>query len=409
MDKPELFNNTEVIARDFKVPGGSITKQSPRFKSGHWLLLLLGALCLMFIVFISLARSIQLTALTIVPGKTSETVIADAKLTISSLIKLPIGNRILLLPGKHVVDVQAAGFHPVNQEIEVGLGRHQQFEITLEPLPGKLDIQLNPSVGAKLMLNGEEFGQLPGIINAVPAGQHEVTIDASLYRAATRSVIVRGKGLTEDLEIDLEPAWANLSVDSIMPSQAKIFIDDKEVGVTPLTIKVEEGNHSLRITAEKFKPYEQNFTMVAQQDIEVPRVTLLPADGILEVQTNPDNAAVIVNGEYQGTSPITINIKPQQIQKLQVYKAGFRLQSAELLLQPEQQISKKINLLEDLVSVRFSLSPSNAELIIDGVLKGTGSQTITMNTLPHKISVRKAGYVSKNRHNRTDQIGYSSR
>jgi formylglycine-generating enzyme required for sulfatase activity len=134
--------------------------------------------------------------------------------------------------------------------------------------------------------------------------------------------------------------------------------------------------------------------MIAQQDLQVPAVQLIPADGILEVVTNPPQAAVILNGEYLGVSPITMRLKPDQSQKLQFYKSGFRVRTEQITLAPAQQEKQEIALSQDVASVKFSISPASAELYIDGVRRGTGSQTLRLNTLPHKISVRKSGYVS---------------
>jgi len=244
-----------------------------------------------------------------------------------------------------------------------------------------------------VLLDGQPFGELPGLMQNIAAGQHQLSVDAPLYRAVTRSVLVAGKGERETLSITLDPAWGKLSIDS-EPSAVNVLIDGDLVGQTPLQIKVEEGSHTLSLATEKFKQYTQKFTMIAQQDLQVAAVQLIPADGILEVVTNPAEAAVILNGEYLGVSPMTVRLKPDQSQKIQFYRSGFRVRTEQITLTPAQHEEQQFTLSQDVASVRFSISPETAELYIDGVRRGRGSQTISLNTLPHKISVRKAGYVS---------------
>ena len=393
MTKLEQPDNLTIRAAEFQAPTGIQQTSSFELTRWHWILFAVALFCLLFIAFITFARSIQINAVT--PSLTNSKLMLSqsADIELESKIKLPIGNRVLVLPGTHQVVARAPGFQAAAQEISVGAGRHQLFELLLLPLPGQLAITLNPAVSAKLQLDGKFIATLPGEIENIPAGQHEISIDAPLYRAATKSIVVQGKGLTESLQIDLVPAWGNLSIDSL-PQTASVLIDGEAVGRTPLQIKVEEGSHSLTIEADKFKPFSQEFTMITGQDLQVPTITLTPADGVLEVQSDPPRAAVILNGEYQGTSPISLRLKPDQDQRLQIYKAGYRLQGQQISLAPDQRETRKFSLQQDVSQVRFSIVPPDAELIVDGVSRGRGSQTLKLNTLPHAVIVRKTGYVS---------------
>ncbi|MEM7357568.1 MAG: PEGA domain-containing protein [Pseudomonadota bacterium] len=393
MTKLDQLNNAVIVEEEFQAPTGVVEAPSFKFTSVHFLLMGLALLCLLFILFITLARSIQITTVTANITKPEQLLLQAAEVKLDSWLKLPLGNRVLVLPGSLGVTATAEGFSELQQTLEVGSGRHQQFELILVPLPGQLDITLSPGVAATLSIDGEQFADLPRLVEGVPAGQHEIIIDAPLYRSATRSIVVQGKGQTESLEVTLDPAWGELSLGST-PESARILIDGEEVGVTPLTLKVEEGTHTLQVQADKFKPYSQEFTIFAQQELQVPNIELIPADGILEVATRPAEAAVILNGEYRGLSPITLRVKPDQPQRLQLYRAGYRLQDEELSLAPAQRQLEQVQLQQDVAAVRFSVSPSDAVIYVDGVRRGTGSQTINLNTLPHRVSVRKPGYVS---------------
>ncbi len=392
MSKLDQLSNQAIEPQAFEAPSGAIAAEKFRLTAGHWALIGLALLALMFMAFITLARSIQIVAVTPELEDPNSLLPQAAEVEIEALFKLPIGNRTLVLPGSHALKVSSPGFVTVEQNIEVERDRHQNFEIVLLREPGKLEITLEPTVAATVLLNGQEVGSLPGLIENIPAGRHEIAIDAPLYRPASQSVLVEGKAQTQDLSFTLDPAWANVSLNSV-PEGATIKIDDEVVGTTPAVVQVEEGARSLVLEAEKFKPHQQDFTVFAQQHIQVDPIELIPADGILKVNTQPGEAAVIINGEYQGVTPITLALKPNVAQRLQVYRAGYRLQDQSLTLQPAVEETTEIALQQDSVAVRFSVSPSDAELIVDGVSRGTGSKTLNLNTLPHSVRVRKAGYV----------------
>lgn len=397
MTKLEQFNNTQIEAAPFEAPSGRAEVESFTLSRGHWMLFFFALVCIAFIAFITLARSVQVSAITPILVKPDTYSIQPAQIAIDTSLKLPLGNRVLLLPGKHSVTLQADGYQTLTHDLQVSKERHQQFELIMTRLPGSLKVSLQAELEttAQVTIDGQSVGELPGIIEGIAAGERQITIDAPLYRPVTTTMMIQGKGQVEEISVGLQPAWAEYSL-STLPEGATVNIDGQSMGETPLTLKLEEGLRSLAIKAAGFKLFEQEVGVVAEQNIAVPEIELIPADGELDITSTPGSAAVILNGEYRGVTPLKLTVAPNQSQTLQVYKAGYRLHQKELSLAPEQQVEQSIDLNQDLVSVRLSVSPSDAQVIVDGVNRGKGSQNLNLNTLPHKISVRKPGYVAYN-------------
>ena len=393
------LNNREISAADFSLPSGRV--EQPRFKltAIHFALFALAVLCLLFIGFITFARSIEVRAIK-VDLQNPETFFSQAaQIDIDTVLKLPLGNRVLLLPGEHQLSIVAEGFTSIEQSLQVGSERHQQFEIELVRLPGALDINIsNPSgdaITADVLIDGAVVGTLPGIIDGIAAGQHQLTVDAPLYRPVSQSILVTGKGETQSVNLSLQAAWAEYQLSS-QPAGADVLLDEVVVGQTPLTLKIEEGTHQLVVTADKFKPFTQEIGVVAGEDLTIPSIDLIPADGELNLTSTPVGAAIILNREFRGVTPMTLEVPPNVEQRVQIYKAGFQLSEQTLKFEPEQAIDKQVNLSADIIPVRISVSPNDAQVYVDGVARGQGSQTLNLNTLPHKISVRKPGYVTQN-------------
>ncbi len=379
---------------DFQAPGSEEKVSRFRPTIAHFLLLGVALICVGFISFISIAKSIQVTAVTVNLNNPEELLLQPAKVTIHSRIKLPLGNRVLVMPGEHKVSLSAEGYKPLSQNLNVLGDRHQQFEIVLTRLPGKLDISLPESVTALAMIDGIEAGKVSGVLSDVSAGLHELTIDAELYRPFTKSLIVRGKGETQAMDIALEPAWAEYQF-STVPSGADIKIDGVIKATTPATVRVEEGTRSLVLESSGYKPYEQELSVVAQEVITAPEIELIPADGRINLASTPSGAAVILNDEFKGVTPISIAVKPSKEHKLKVYKAGYQLAQESYTLNPDQVKEADFKLSADLIKVEISVAPSDAVVFVDGLQRGTGSQNLALNSLPHRISVRKPGYVTQ--------------
>lgn len=379
---------------DFQVPGAEVQLSRFRPTLTHFALLILAVLSVVFISFITLAKSIQVIAVTTNLNNPKELYLQSADLKIHSSVKLPLGNRVLVLPGEHVISLSAPGFELLNQTLQVVGGRHQQFEIVMTRLPGNLDISVPEGVLATAIIDGEKVGEVPGVLKDLPAGLHELTIDADLYRPFSTSVIVQGKGETQALTAQLEPAWAEYLFRTI-PEGADIHIDGVVKAKTPATVKVEEGSRSLTLAAVGYKPYEQELSVVAQEKITAPEIQLIPADGLLELESAPSGAAVILNNEFQGVTPMSIAVKPNHPQSLKIYKAGYQLAEQSYTLNPDETELAAFDLSADLVRVKISVSPADAAVFVDGAKRGNGSQDIALNSLPHSISVRKPGYVTQ--------------
>jgi hypothetical protein len=91
------------------------------------------------------------------------------------------------------------------------------------------------------------------------------------------------------------------------PAGAKLFVDGVEKGVTPLTVQLKPGAHSLELRGDG-PPRLMPITMTAgaqiSQYIEIPKVAANA--GQLQVRTEPAGARVSVDGVLRGTSPVTV-------------------------------------------------------------------------------------------------------
>ena len=399
------LDNTVISAAEYQAPSSADTKQRLRLTRSHWALIIAAIVCIAFMSFISVSRSIIINLVTPSLTEADSFTPIEADFELDNWLKLPLGNRLLVLPGSSNITVTAKGFQALQSELQIGFERHQQHQLVLTPLPGNLAITLTNKLSndvippeflrAEVTIDGQAVTDLPSFIENVGAGQREIVIDAPLYRSASATVVVQGKGVTQNLTMQLEPAWAQYSF-STEPENASLLVDGENFGNSPLTIKLEEGTRVITVQAEGFKDFVQEANVVAHEDLTIPTIKLIPADGVIEVQTQPSKAAVILNGEYRGVSPLQLKVAPNQAQHLQIYKAGYQLAEQNVTLQPAQVIDNNFELQQDRVPVSFSVSPQDAEIFIDGVRRGQGSQSIRLTTLPHKISIRRNGYVSYN-------------
>lgn len=393
-------NNSAINPSEFSAPSAAHSTRKFNFTVAHFAFGVVGLISVLVVSFISLATSVEVRAIERNLNKPTKFIALNADISFDSLIKLPLGNRVLLLSGQHKVTATAEGYESISRSLDVGEDANQSFELELVRLPGSLDITLKASNDevitelATVLIDGLERGRAPALITDIAAGNHEFTVDTPLYRSVTQSVLIKGKGQTQSLALVVEPAWAEVVINS-QPEGANILLDGELKGTTPLTLKIEEGRHALAIQAEKYKTYERSIGVVAGENLVFPPVQLIPADGVLKLNSSPIGAAVILNSEYRGNTPITLALAPDKAQNIQLYKAGYQIERKEIRLKAASSVEESIDLNSDVIAVKVSVSPNDATVFVDGRARAKGSQTLNLTTLPHSISVRKNGYVTQ--------------
>ena len=93
------------------------------------------------------------------------------------------------------------------------------------------------------------------------------------------------------------------------PSGVTVVIDGQHRGSTPLTLDLSPGNHVLQIVSDghvRKIPVTIAEGRELAQFVELPTVAPAPTDGQLQVRSEPAGARVLIDGQYRGVAPLTI-------------------------------------------------------------------------------------------------------
>ena len=106
------------------------------------------------------------------------------------------------------------------------------------------------------------------------------------------------------------------------PAGARAFLDGKEVGRTPVTVRARNGSHTVRVEREGFVAEERDVAISASRPspavtftLERPRVaarTVAPPPptgrgGAVSIESRPSGANVRLDGRVIGTTPMTLS------------------------------------------------------------------------------------------------------
>ncbi len=310
--------------------------------------------------------------------------------------RLPVGNRVLLRAGNYSVDVEKKGYYPISQTFIVDDEPSMTVRLRMRKRPGQMLVITEPVADAVVTIDGSLVGKAPyGPVELEP-GDHTVNVESERFLPFADVVSVSGLDRLEALYVQLTPRWAEVEVRS-EPAGAVIFSGDVEVGVTPATVQLIEGTHDLSVAKDGFSAWDGNVVAEPNVDQTLPLIRLQPADARLLVNTIPRGANVTVNGRYRGQSPLTLSLTPDVDYQIGMSKAGYGITSRNLRLESAASESITVDLSARVGTVTLNVQPADATVYVDGRARGKGQTTIRLSSAPHRIEVKRRGFLDWSR------------
>lgn len=317
---------------------------------------------------------------------------ADGNVNIKGL-SFNIGDNYLLLKGDYEITISAPGYHSRQASITVTEQATQNFDFSLEPLPGNLNVNTNLE-NIKVTIDNDRLASAPGLIQDLSRGSHQLTFTKYRYFPLTQQVDIIGLGETQDINVSLQPAWGEMSFDS-QPQQANLYVDDKLIGQTPITTEVLQTGSTIRLELGGYKDHQEQVTVQAGTSDAHSLITMQIADGRLKVSSDPSAANVMVDNRFIGTTPLSTQLPPNQAYLIELYKEGYLKATRTLSLKPEQTSDLDISLKPNIGSINLTLRPSDAQISVNGQPQGKGSRTLALSAKPQELTISKPGYQSK--------------
>lgn len=146
-----------------------------------------------------------------------------------------------LRPGYYDVEVRKDNHRPVSRQLHVVSGL--PLTITMDPIPiyGSLDVVSTPR-GANVAIDGQSYGKTPITISDLFPGEHTVELSLSGFATQTRVVSISENQLTE-VSATL-PDGVPIVI-TVKDMDARIYVDDVDVGTTPYMGRLSYGQHNI--------------------------------------------------------------------------------------------------------------------------------------------------------------------
>lgn len=305
---------------------------------------------------------------------------------------LRVGDGYLMLPGDYRFSARRAGYEALSGVFTVTQAEEQTFRFEMRRLPGKLTLISDPP-GAEVFVDNNPRGLTPLVDLELATGPHRLLLRLPRFQAYEAELPIEGGGVAQTVNVKLEPGWAPVTIKS-SPSGAEIWVDGVASGLSPQTLEIGAGTHALELRLPGYRSWRDSVNVSANQALNLPLIKLLPADGNVQLSSQPPNAAVTLDGAYRGQTPLALTLAPGKAHSLSLSAPGHRPAQREVQVGAEGTQDVLVKLEPILGSVVLDIEPADAQVSVDGRVLEAGTRRLQLTAVPHRIEASKRGFAT---------------
>ncbi|MGK5092177.1 PEGA domain-containing protein [Deltaproteobacteria bacterium TL4] len=360
-DMGQLFLTTTPPKAEITLDGVVLEQQTPALLKAlpygeHTLSLRQGNLGLTQIVDVTSSELMRLE-LTLTPLLynvliTSTPYDAEVSVDQKPVGKTPVDVR--LTSGQHQVEIRLKDYVPFTQSIEVNpQKKNTVLEAKLSQF-GTLKLGSIPDP-ASVFLDDIFKGVTPVTFQVIE-GTHQLKIQKHKYEVLEQTVTVLGGEVTEQRVTLIKIPELILGS---TPGGAKIMVDHRVVGNTPLTMQIAQGSHQIQIEQQGYEVFQKQIEVLNEDVSLAPRLT--PVQGRLTLRGSPQGAYITISGGtfVPTTQTLTLPVEEKSLPigpyTLKVTQTGYFPVGKSFKILPNQQT---------LINIKLELQPSQLKLTV---------------------------------------------
>jgi hypothetical protein len=314
----------------------------------------------------------------------------------------PVGNvpmQTNVKPGRHLVQVGREGFKTFSQWIDVGPAQGVSVPVLLEreaPRTGAV-LVVGDSPGARILIDGEQKGSTPQLIEGIPEGEHVVEIvpqqpDGETFRQNVR--IIAGERITLNPSLVKVPVKGSLRVFTNVKG-ALVTVDGAPVGEAPVTVEnLAPGEHLVEATASEHQDASGVVTVEAgrQAMLQLRLTPVAKAPGKIVINSDVAGSKVFVDNVERGEAPVVITDAGAGTHAIRVVAPGRQEFRTTCNVGPGQDCEINAQMSFEATPVRVEANIPGASFYVDDQMVGPVPWEGDLAIGSHKLEVRADEY-----------------
>ncbi|MFC1779827.1 PEGA domain-containing protein [Thermodesulfobacteriota bacterium] len=228
------------------------------------------------------------------------------------------------------------------------------------------------------------------------SGRYTLHAEKKGYLPLEETIEITGGGSRYSFTMEKLPGLLDLSS---TPSGATVLIDGLAIGETPLqSVEIPAGSRRIGFEHERYLPSEATIEIEGFGSKQELHVELEPAWAMVTLRTEPEDAALSVDGEEIGTTPLELALIAGS-RELVFSKENFSPLEVALEVVAGEDMTPAVYQLEPApAKIAITSAPNGATVTIDGGYKGLTPLSIDLSPGDkHVLRLTLPGYQSANR------------
>jgi hypothetical protein len=315
-----------------------------------------------------------------------------------------------LWPGTYTITAELPGYETFTSitTIELGPTRSSVYCRLVPDSSGNGVYVLSTPLRAQVYLDGILKGETPLMVSNPETGTHILLIRHAGFEDWESGIEISETG-TRTISAVLNQTDTDVNQGITVtsnPSGAKVILDSREKGITPLTLNsIAPGIHILELEHTGYDSWKSTVD-VPETDIKTVVVNLSPQPssmpGGIRVFSGMGNASVIIDGTYGGRTPENGSLDMDGIapgeHTIVLACSGYKSYSAQVVVSPDQVSMVNVTLIPvsgPLATGALSVTtdPAGAQIFVDN--NSVGLSPLTVHDIAvgdHLVTIQKEGY-----------------
>ncbi|MBC7195258.1 MAG: serine/threonine protein kinase, partial [Caldisericia bacterium] len=265
-----------------------------------------------------------------------------------------------------------------------------------------ITINTTPSE-AMVYIDDRDVGLSPIFNYKILSGEHKIKIFKEGYEEKLDTIVLKNnESKTLNYVLNIIAKIYKISIDT-KPSEAKVYIDNEYIGLTPLEYSTSRNQINLKIKKDNYEDYEENIVLSDEfKNINISLKEIKPStpvqpiqkEGKLSIKSEPSGADVFIDGKLIGKTPLIINLKIGNY-KVEIKKDGYLTYILPIQIKENKEYEYNIplHLISNKGRVVVNVNETGSLIYLNGEVVGHTSINIEIDPGHYRLEVRKEGYL----------------
>ena len=287
----------------------------------------------------------------------------------------------------HHLEVSHRFYHTYECEIHASATEKLKYDVNLAPAHGWLKIDSKPESGAIVLINGERKGTTPFTSDTLSSGEYEVKLMKDLYETGIFTVVVTDSK-TQEVELPIKPTFA--LVTATTDSESEIYIDGEKKGKGKWHGRLLEGTHILEARKISHRTTAVKLDVIVGKNESVVINNPVPIYGALDIQSEPDEVEVYLDGVKIGETPLKKNDVLVGNRTIRFEKKGCATLTKSYMVE-ENNILSVYEKLDSGKIISITTGRNGDKIYVDGTYAGVSPLEVSMGYGQHTVKAERYG------------------